>query len=72
MAFNTATANTPAAPTKAFRVPAEASVYSKPVLWHALNYTFGAKHDFEPFGDTLNDEQKAKLNQLVKDFRATL
>jgi hypothetical protein len=70
LVFNLAIGRTP--PTKAFRVPTEASGYSKPVLWHALNYTFGAKHDFAPFGDALDDEQKAKLTQMVKDFRATL
>lgn len=59
-------------PTKAFRLPETPSGYLKPTVWHALNFTLGATHDFDIFGDTLTPEQKAKLLQMVKDFQSKL
>lgn len=57
-------------PEKAFRSrKAEPNAWTRSQLWHALGYTHGTVHDFTPFGDTLTDEQKAKLTELVKAFR---
>lgn len=71
LVFNLAIGRT--VPGKAFPKVSEATAsYSKPYLWHALGYTHGAKHDFEPFGDTLTDVQKTKLTRQVEDFRNTL
>lgn len=72
LVFNLAIGRNP--PSKAFglRTSDDSKWSSRPRLWHALNYTHGASHNFLPFGDTISESQQKIILQKIEVYKDSI